>query len=430
MISSSTLYFMIEVLAAEFLFLWSYRKRRFFALRMIAVIGVCCAAAAFYPNLRFGEGKLYSSLGWFFRFFSLFLLSIAGQCFLFQASLRAIVSACAAAYAAQHFSHRIFSIIDVYCPLFDHLDRTLSGLIKMVFYFTPLYALCYFLFVKRANKRGYQNEGDVRLDVISVLVVFMCMGVSRISGFGNNADPSKMAENIYAAICCILVLFLQYTLYGMIAKDKELQTKEQLYEKGKEEYRSWQNSVDVINAKCHDLKQHIVGLRENYSEEGIREIEESVMIYDSAIKTGNATLDLILFEKNIQCEKSGIEFVYIADGSGLSFMSNEDVFSLFGNILTNAIEAVSSMKEEAKRVIHLSVCTVANTIVVHEENYCPEGEIAFENGLPTTTKKDKTQHGFGTKSIKMIADKYEGSAEFRVHKDVFSLNVGIPVKGK
>ena len=54
--------------------------------------------------------------------------------------------------------------------------------------------------------------------------------------------------------------------------------------------------MDIINIKCHDLK-HQIGMLENMDsserKEAIKELQRAVIIYDSIIKTGNDTLDLI-----------------------------------------------------------------------------------------------------------------------------------------
>ena len=55
----------------------------------------------------------------------------------------------------------------------------------------------------------------------------------------------------------------------------------------------------------------------------------------------------------------------MAEGGDLSFMSDADIYSLFGNILDNAVEAVMKVEPE-RRAVTLSIKTVGNMIVVHE----------------------------------------------------------------
>ena len=65
-------------------------------------------------------------------------------------------------------------------------------------------------------------------------------------------------------------------------------------------------------------------------------------------------------------------------------------------------------------------------VVIHMENYCNE-KIEFLNDLPQT-KKNQEVHGFGTKSIKYICEKYGGKVTFRVADNKFLLNAVIPLR--
>ena len=45
------------------------------------------------------------------------------------------------------------------------------------------------------------------------------------------------------------------------------------------------------------------------------------------------------------------------------------------------------------------------------------------DGLPKTTKSNKDYHGFGTKSIKMIVNKYRGDLKITTKKNIFTLSI-------
>ena len=49
-----------------------------------------------------------------------------------------------------------------------------------------------------------------------------------------------------------------------------------------------------------------------------------------------------------------------------------------------------------------------------------------ENGALVTTKEDSESHGYGMRSIKGVAEKYGGTAEFFVRDHVFYLVVALP----
>ena len=110
------------------------------------------------------------------------------------------------------------------------------------------------------------------------------------------------------------------------------------------------------------------------------------------------------------------------DGKTISFMNSTDVYALFGNLLDNAIESVLKEPDEEKRIISLLVSEKNGGTYIHMENYCGE-PVTFENGFPVTTKNDKAYHGFGVRSIRYLADKYEGNLLMRMEKERFITDI-------
>ena len=125
-----------------------------------------------------------------------------------------------------------------------------------------------------------------------------------------------------------------FTLYSMLAqmRSKRMQHENQIMEElmhhEKHQHDLNKQTVDIINIKCHDLK-HQIGMLENMDsserKEAIKELQRAVIIYDSIIKTGNDTLDLILTEKNFVCVKYNIKVSYIIDGAELDFIKTADL---------------------------------------------------------------------------------------------------------
>ena len=56
------------------------------------------------------------------------------------------------------------------------------------------------------------------------------------------------------------------------------------------------------------------------------------------------------------------------------------------------------------------------------------GKIKFRHNLPLTTKADTNYHGFGIKSMKSIAEKYDGSIQAEANDGWFRLSILIPTK--
>ena len=103
-----------------------------------------------------------------------------------------------------------------------------------------------------------------------------------------------------------------------------------------------------------------------------------------------------------------------------------DICTIFGNALDNAIECELKIPDKSKRMIHLTLTTQKQFLLLQVENYCPNMP-AFRDGLPVTTKQDSANHGFGVKSIRFTARKYGGSTTVGAEDGWFVLKVLIPL---
>lgn len=106
-------------------------------------------------------------------------------------------------------------------------------------------------------------------------------------------------------------------------------------------------------------------------------------------------------------------------------METMDIFSLFGNILDNAIEC-ESLQPPEMRFIHLSVRTVNRMLTIHAENHF-EDSLQFKDGLPLTTKADKDSHGYGMMSVRHIVEKYNGSFSISTQDKLFQIDIIMPI---
>jgi hypothetical protein len=291
-----------------------------------------------------------------------------------------------------------------------------------------VYWAVYFFLLRRYETFSGTKQNIRNKAILSMMVIFLCIGLSRITiDDATRGFLATLAETIYAIVSCALLLAI---LLGLTENDKmkeEVDFLNELWRRDREQYKLSKENIDLINIKCHDLKHQIAALRnEHTSEQQIREIEEAVMIYNSVVKTGNEVLDVVLTEKSLLCEKNKITLTCVANGADMAFIDSMDIYSLFGNALSNAIESVQKIKEETRRCISLNVKTVGKMLSVHIENFY-DGEILLENGLPVTDK-GKDYHGFGMKSMRAIAEKYGGGMNVIAKNGKFCLDIVLPVQ--
>lgn len=90
---------------------------------------------------------------------------------------------------------------------------------------------------------------------------------------------------------------------------------------------------------------------------------------------------MLLAERSIVCKGRGIQLDYIADGAKLDFLKPGEVYSLFGNALDNAIEAVTPLEPD-RRYIGLQVRAERGMLLIRMENCAAEPRCTLWTACP------------------------------------------------
>lgn len=256
--------------------------------------------------------------------------------------------------------------------------------------------------------------------VLNAVAVYVPTGYSR---------EYTYLTSIYNLICCMLILYMQVSLCVQQGLRRELETMSLLFHESEKRFRQSEENVNLLNLKCHDLKHQVREFADKIAidKANVNELVDIIDIYDSSVKTGNAALDLILAEKSLFCHRNHIVLTCLADCSRLGFISDADLYSLFGNIVDNATEAVMKVTDEHKKNINVIVRNVDEFVSIQVDNYFAGTVVFGKDGLPRTCKGDDGYHGFGIKSVEAITDKYGGDLTISVNDDIFSLSILFPV---
>jgi sensor histidine kinase regulating citrate/malate metabolism len=148
-----------------------------------------------------------------------------------------------------------------------------------------------------------------------------------------------------------------------------------------------------------------------------------VRVFSSRFNTGNEALDVLLAEHSLRCGEEGITLTYAGNGADLSFMQVMDVYSLFGNAIDNAVEAVRKQPDPEKKIIDIVTERMGGMISISISNFFT-GEVVLHEGMPVTTKRgEEGFHGYGMKSMRLITEKYGGKLTADIEGDLFCLGV-------
>ncbi|MCD8382331.1 MAG: ATP-binding protein [Clostridiales bacterium] len=420
-------FYPLEMLTAALVFILPLEKRKKPVLRAVGfAVSICLL---FRLSFLFAE-HLYeigwltvqtsaqsgylSSLFWCGLLFLLLIPLILGVCWV---SLREAAYCAACAYLIEHIAYCIRLLENwVLAPA----EVSLGSLLYIIDHIV-VYVCVYVLFVRKMVQKGHcvtnaLNSLGLTLSVLAVVLVMSVLA---------SAYDFEVIHAIYALFFCTGTFYGQLRQQQKQGLEQELALQQQLWQQQKAQYEMSRDTIQLINQKCHDLKHQVEALRHinepEYRNTVIDSLQDAVMIYDTKIETGNEILNTVLTEKSLRCQREHITLICLAEGSALTFLDTVDLYTLFGNAMDNAMEAVAALEEE-NRLIRVTVRRRSDLVLVQVENPY-QGTLILEDGLPETSKGDKGWHGFGLRSIQSIAERYHGIFQISGENQVFRLRL-------
>ena len=357
--------------------------------------------------------------------------------FCYRNSFRSTLFLGIAAYALQRIASMTNSLISAFLPdSFSYFSMRspevlLLGYGLILVSDAVVFLAAYHLIIKKLRSADIDRKATWNVLILTGIVLvanqFWSVGMD-IYGEEYRNSAISLIEYAWSITVCVLCLAVLFGISSVSEKDKEIAVAKRIISEKEQQYRISKSNIDAVNRKCHDLKYQLAALKQQDGDgqKHINEALELVESFDTAIRTGDETLDVIFTEKNGYCKKHDITFVCMIDGAKLDFMDVTDQYVLFGNIIDNAINAVRKISDHAKRSIYINVHAERRLLLIQTENPFV-GRLEFAEGLPKTTTGDEFNHGFGMSSIRLIAEKYDGSVNTRAENQICYLNVLIPM---
>lgn len=411
--------FYLELALAFLVLAVNFKKRKFFYffIPLMLAIGI---PYYFLPHIQ----VLGFNIGYLLVFATIIVVMIP----LYDVKINYIIVNALVAFSLQHISWNLMFILLDVLPLTPESPQFVFILIMLGVYIL-IYGVTLFFFWKFKIKLSHlsRNPVVITLGVINIAIVFI---LSQLIG---SWTPVTRAYTILSSLLCSTLLYVYPYSRASYERRKELvlekQMLERLIELQARENETYRETREILNMKYHDLKHQLDVLSEiknrNEMVENIKDIKNKIYVYDAYASTGNTVVDIVLTQKSLICSSKNIRFTYIVDGEALKVFSNNDIASLLGNILDNAIEAAD--KEEGDyRLIKLNVAKNNRVLTISQSNYTKNHPVTYDD-LPKSTKMDQGIHGYGLKSIKYITEKYGGEMDIKFDEETFRLNLVFPL---
>ena len=270
---------------------------------------------------------------------------------------------------------------------------------------------------------------------IGIICTYLMISALQVISKGNISKDVINICGLAISIACIVFIFLilwqGIVVYREIQYKERCEMNEKYLELQAEHFQQLMAQDEKMRKFRHDMNSHMNMLK-YYCESKQYEVltdylsnmtQESA-VYDVTVYTRNSSVDaviaplaLIAQEKNIEMEWKGI----LPEQTKVALY---DLCTIVSNLLKNAIEACEEIAEEKEKKIEIRVGSYNNQIYLSFRNTV-EKNIMVEKQRLVTSKRDKDNHGIGSKNVKEAVQKYDGTIIYKCEDGWFEVKIGI-----
>lgn len=268
--------------------------------------------------------------------------------------------------------------------------------------------------------------------IILIGIFFFSLYLSSLMGINNeNIIYEEQKHAIISGWISGLAFFVICVFNLVFANISDRKTRESLLyksmlDKQKEHYELLLNAENNTRKFRHDVSNHfscVIGLlnegKVDEAKNYLEEINGEISRDRYKIKTGNTIVDIVI--KDLFAAREDISLKIKGGMPSNISITQMDVCILFSNLLKNAIEAVDKSQD---KLIDLEINNINCGVFIAVSNSY-SGGIHFKNGIPITTK-NKSHHGYGSKNIQNVVEKYDGTLKYKTENDKFIVEILLP----
>ena len=294
---------------------------------------------------------------------------------------------------------------------------TLTILSKMLYLVFAVIGSRFFSHNKKiANREPHYMTLFCSLPILSAVIAVFIAYIGMASGV-----TSESGLMMVVTIVTLLVVNLMFlALYNFIVKSNDeyltLQLSLQKEQADLAYYKALQDQFESQRILVHDIKKHLGVIDALAKQSSADEIEKYVSELNVSLAPSNqaklctdSILNLLLLHFRDECKVSGVAFQCDIRENVSAFMDASNVTTLYGNLLSNALE--SAIASDEKQIELSATWNAEHTVVIISVvNSCAVAPTPDGSGGFRTSKENKNRHGVGLRSIERVVKKYCGNA--------------------
>ena len=346
--------------------------------------------------------------------------------------LRAIIASCIYEISFILLSSLLYMTMSMFLNDFDQLMQGSSGLGRYIYVLLHKIALftTLHLVLRIFRAENLKNIWNGVLAFVFSLTTMFGLWATMYMVATPDGDIFK-TQILIIVLSFILVNVLLYILLYQIQRLEKTKYELKLLEEkiAFEETRYNDASAIWNNVRKvqHDMKQHLVvmaGFLEQEEPKKCQEYIDSLLPevdqIGKLVRSNNAVLDYLINSK--LCALKDTRIVISGSIGDLSDIRDIDLACLIGNILDNAIEALSNVSE--KRIELLFSVQNDNRVIICKNTI--NESVLKNNRELRSTKTSGDSHGWGHQIVAKIVSDYHGMVDYFEEFGMFGVQIILP----
>ena len=302
-------------------------------------------------------------------------------------------------------------------------DTGLSVYLQYTVYSIPAIICEYILFCLIARFRKKKDDSPLPLSLVLGLFILLNIFAAFVPIVDFHRQSYITQSPVYFIFMLSALAFVTMIFYIRAARKERqdlLEINRVNGELVESEARYFEASAEAnkkIRSMRHDMKNNMQVLsmlleKKDYDamKEYLGEMTQQIESADVSAHTGDTIADAIISDKKSKAEKAGITLKVSGVITDID-LSPVDMCKILGNILDNAIEAVSDARfvdlDPSYKVIELSFKKTEKFFMISMVNPCIDAPVYVGDTI-ISSKANKFEHGFGLKNAREAALKYGG----------------------
>ena len=298
--------------------------------------------------------------------------------------------------------------------------------------------LCLMLVFRYRYQSKVRSLTDIKwgkLGLFSIIGIMVSIAVTMMSLTDNAADYYARLTAV-AGFAVVYILGFYY-MVSLLEKESQMQKLRLLHEQTQNQmelYQSMKKRYEQQRRFSHDYKNQlncIQGMIESgQTKEALEYISGLTGNFrqnEMCVNTNHAVVNIMLNQKYQEACDKGIVMTMVSGNLSELTISEEDIVTLLGNLLDNAIEACEKLDEN--KMVQFKMILEEEQLVLSIRNPVKDAVRIKDNRI-VTSKQDKSRHGIGLLNVDSVIRKNNGTSVLKCENGWFTFAAMIPLDEK